>query len=224
MTAIVVDVVDGFVGHQVVVVEEQGIETQAIGQLQVVEDVPVVLQIEAQLVVLHAGSRLFLAIVTIGQTDDLRRCTVEEVLHREVAIVARTVTHILVVGHLVFVAQTAHNLVGTHIVGDVVLHVPDSVVNGVVPGEELVTQGHVVSRVARTVKNVDEGELVRVSTTDIVLLRIGSEELVREALCQTAVQVDRERVNDVLHRVHGVSESHRILRQTVISRARTTVH
>ena len=83
--------------------------------------------------------------------------------------------------------NTSHDLVGTQIVGDVVLDVPDGVMNGVVPGEQLITEGHVVVTV---LGDIDEGELRRVSTTHIIELRNSSQELVREIISQTAVQVE----------------------------------
>ena len=78
MLTIVVEIVDGLVGHQVVVVEEQSVDTQTKSQLQVVENVPVVLQIDTQFVELHAGSGLLLTIVTVGQGHNLRIAVEEQ--------------------------------------------------------------------------------------------------------------------------------------------------
>ena len=75
----------------------------------------------------------------------------------------------------------------TSIIGHIILNVPDGVVNGVVPSEQLITKSHVVVAI---LSDIDEGELRRVSTTYIVELRDGSQELIREVLCQTAIQIE----------------------------------
>ena len=56
-------------------------------------------------------------------------------------------------------ADATHDLVVTSIVGDIVLHVPNSVVNGVIPSKELITKGHVVTSATSTIEDVDEWEL-----------------------------------------------------------------
>ena len=135
---------DGVVGDQVTVVEEQTVEAKTVGQLEVLGHVPLVLSIDTGLVELHAGSRLGLVAVSVGQADNLGSGTVDKVVNAVVAVVTRTITHVLVVGHLVLEAQTAHDLVVTIVPGHVVTQVPDGVVNGVVPGKELITQSHIV--------------------------------------------------------------------------------
>ena len=225
MTAVVVEVVDGLIGHQVAIVEEQSVEANAIRELELIVDVPVVLSIDAELVELHAGGRSGLAIVAIGEAEHLRSLIEELVdghaLFPVVAIVTRTVTHVLVVGHLVLEGDTTHDLVVAKIVGQVVLDVPNGVVHGVVPCEELIAEGHVVVVVAG---DVDEGELRRVGAAHVVELRVGSQELVRQVVGQTAVQVERERVNEVVHGVHRVGKRHRVLRSTTTAHTRATIH
>ena len=81
VTAFVVECQNGIVGQQVVVVEHQLFETQTVGQLQLVGDVPLVLCIKAHLVIGNTGSGLVLAVVTIGQGNNLRCCTCEEIVH-----------------------------------------------------------------------------------------------------------------------------------------------
>jgi hypothetical protein len=76
---------------------------------------------------------------------------------------------------------------GTHIISYVVLDVPNGIVNSVVPCEQFITEGHVVVTV---LGDIDEGELRRVCTTYIIELRDGSQELVREVLRQTAIQIE----------------------------------
>ena len=57
------------------------------------------------------------------------------------------------------VGESGSHLVLASIVGEVVLDIPDNVVHGIVPSEELISQGDVVLSV--TVENIDEGELCR---------------------------------------------------------------
>ena len=212
---VVTVVVDGLVGHQVVVVEEQTIETQTIGQFQIVEDVPVVLHIEAQFVELYAGSRIGLAVVTVGQGHDLRLAAKEQggvqyaVLPHIVcsveAVVTRTITHIHVVCHLVLETDTGSNLVRIHIIGGIILDVPDGVVHSVVPGKQFIAEGHVDIIVLRDI-NVGEGR--RVGVAQVVEFRIGSQQLVGEFLREAAVQVERERVHHIVHSVHRIGKRH----------------
>ena len=141
MTTFIIKILDGIVGHQIAVGEEQSVDTQTVGQLKLVIDVPVILTVDTRTVELHTSSRSRLTIVTVGQTEDLRRL-VEELFDRHsilpvVTIVTCTITHVLVVGHLVLEGDTCHDLVLTHIIGHVVLEVPNGVVNSVVPGEQL---------------------------------------------------------------------------------------
>ena len=222
MTTIIVDVVNSLIGHQVTIVEEETIHAETKCQLQLVSHVPVILSIDTRTVELYTCGRLRLTTVTIGQTEDLRSSTVEEVIEAVIAIVTCTVTHVLVVGHLMLEHHAGSELVLTHIKGDVVLDVPDGVMNGIVIGKQLIAKGDVV--VVAAIEDINEWELRRVGTTDIIELRIGCQELVGEVLRKAAVQIDRERVYDVLHRVHSVSVRHRILRHTCTAHTGTTVH
>ena len=175
MITVIVEVIDSLIGHQVFIVEEQTVETQTIGELQVVEDVPVILQIETELIELYTSSRIRLTIVTVGQSHDLR-CAVEErsriqdtvhphIVGSIVAIVTSTVTHIHIVGHLVLKADTGSQLMRIHIISHIVLNVPDRIVDSVVVGKQLITQSHVVIAALR---DIDEWELAGVSSTDII--------------------------------------------------------
>ena len=197
MTTIIIECFNSIVGQQVTVVEEQTVDTQTVGQFELVRDVPLILSINTRAVELNTCSRFGLTIVTIGQTEDLW-CAIEQssrindttnihIIGQVVTIVTRTITHILVVGHLMLEGHTGHNLMRAHVIGHVILDVPDSVMNGIVPCEQLVTESHVVITVTC---NINEGELGRVSTTYVVELRDGSQELVGEVLRQTAVQVE----------------------------------
>ena len=56
-------------------------------------------------------------------------------------------------------AQTGHDLMVTNEIGNVVLGVEDIVVDGIVPSEQFVAEGHIVGRVVGTVKDIDEWEL-----------------------------------------------------------------
>ena len=159
MTAVVVQFLDGIVGHQVAVVEEQTVQTQACGKLEVVGGVPLLLTIDTYFMETDTCSRSLLAIIAIGQANNLGCCTVDKVIHALVAIVAGTVTHILVVRHLILITDTSSNLVVASVVCNVVLDVEHGVVHGIVPCKELVAQSHVLGSCVGSVVNIDEWEL-----------------------------------------------------------------
>ena len=83
--------------------------------------------------------------------------------------------------------DTSHNLMGTSIIGYIVLDVPNSVVNSVVPCEQLITQSDVVVIV---LSDINEWELRRVCTTDIIEFRDSSQQLVRKIISKTAIEVE----------------------------------
>ena len=83
--------------------------------------------------------------------------------------------------------DTSHNLMGTSIIGYIVLDVPNGVVNSVVPCEQLITQSDVVVIV---LSDINEWELRRVCTTDIIELRDSSQQLVRKIISKTAIEVE----------------------------------
>ena len=76
------------------------------------------------------------------------------------------------------------------IVVKLVLDIDGVVVDGVVPGEELVTEGDVVAVVTGSVLDVDERELVGSGTADITDLGISGDELVRKLVGEAAVEVE----------------------------------
>ena len=151
------EVVDLLVGHQVAVVVEPRVETETVGQLEVVANVPLILAIEAHLVEANASCRAGFTIVTISQTYYFRSCTAQEIIEAGVTIVTCTITHILVVGHLVFEQDTAGHLVCTEICCYVVLDVPNSVVHRIVISKELITCSDVVLII---LQNIDEREII----------------------------------------------------------------
>ena len=105
--------------------------------------------------------------------------------------------------------------------GQVVLHIGHGVVHGVVPGEELVTQGDVVVVV---LEDVDVREFLGIGTADIVQLGEGSQELVGQVVGQTAVQIQRPRVHHIVHGVHVVGIGHGVLAHTAAAHTGTAVH
>ena len=76
------------------------------------------------------------------------------------------------------------------IVVKLILDIDGVVVDGVVPGEELVTEGDVVAVVTGSVLDVDERELVGSGTADITDLGISGDELVRKLVGEAAVEVE----------------------------------
>ena len=187
---------DSVVGHEVVVVVEDGVQTETGGHLELFVDVPLVLAIETNLGEADTGRRSFLAVITIGKGHDFRSLAVHKVVNALEAVVTGAFTHIGVICKLVLVAEAGGELVVAHEIGDIVLEVQYTVVNTVVPGEELVTCGDVGNqRVGALVvrvglHDINEGELVRVRTTDILDVGIGDEQLVGQVVAEAAVQVE----------------------------------
>ena len=101
---------------------------------------PIDMNIDSKFVEPYACGRILLPVVAVGEADNLRGRAVDEVIHAGIAVVTGTVAHVGVVGHLILIAYTAHDLVVAGIVCEVVLDVEDIVVNGVIPGEELVSE------------------------------------------------------------------------------------
>ena len=207
---------DGVVRDDVAVIEEEVVDTQAGGQLEAVGGVPLVLHIEAGLVVHHAAGRVVAhqVLVTVGEVHRLRGGTGHEVLQGVVAVVTGTVAQVGVVSHLVLVGEASGDLVGAGIVGEVILDVDDVVVVTVLPGEELVTEGHVRGDGPGAIEDVDEREVGRIRTAGGIELGIGGQELVRHVVRQAAVQVQGEGVDQVVHGIERVREGHGVLGQT----------
>ena len=215
-----VQVIDGVVAHQVVVVEGDHVETDTARQFQVLQDVPLVLCIQAILVEHHFSIRVGLAVVAVGQTYSLGSRTVQEVVQRTVAVITRTATHVGVVGQLVLVAEARGDLVLAGIVGKVVGHGEHLVLHAVVVREQLVAQAHVGrqalghrtvgSRLVAT-HDVDEGEGRRVGAAHVIDVRIGEQQLVGNLVAKTAVQVSRNSTHLIILSIHRVGKGHRIL-------------
>ena len=81
VAVIVVEIKDGFVGHQVAVVEEQTVETNTVGQFEVLGRVPVILSVKTQLAELHAGGRILLTVITVSEADNLRSGSIDEIVN-----------------------------------------------------------------------------------------------------------------------------------------------
>ena len=157
--SIIVEVVNGLVCHQVAIIEDECIETDTACELQTICCIPLILQVDTKLAILHLSSRIGLAIITVCKTNHLRSFSIDEIVNTVVAIITSTVTHIGVISHLVLKSDTSHKLVVAHIVCHIVLNVPYSVVYGIVVCEELISESHIVIGVTRTIEDVDEWEL-----------------------------------------------------------------
>ena len=80
MTSVVVEVVYLLISHKVRIVEHEPIDAETVCQLEVIENVPLVLTIEAKLIELHTSGRGLLAIVAVCKTDNLWSSATEEVV------------------------------------------------------------------------------------------------------------------------------------------------
>ena len=216
VTTIIVEIEDGIVSHQVRIVEEQTIQTKTISQLELRSHLPFILSVDTSLVILYAGSRIVVATITISQTYNLWDTTIQEVVEALVTIVTSTITLISIVSHLVLIVETGDDLVLTEIVSYIVLNIPYSIVYGIVPGKQLITQSHIVvgtisiscsiNTLLSTIKDIDEWELRRICVTSIIQLRVCEQELVRQIICETAVQVNSPRVDEVVIGIHTVGK------------------
>ena len=81
VAVIVVEIKDGFVGHQVAVVEEQTVETNTVGQFEVLGRIPVILSVKTQLAELNAGGRILLTVITVSEADNLRSGSIDEIVN-----------------------------------------------------------------------------------------------------------------------------------------------
>ena len=81
-------------------------------------------------------------------------------------------------------------------IGKVILHAEVRIVHGVVPGEQLISESHVVFTI---LEYVDERELVGGASSGVVKLGIGDEQLVRQVVAETAVEVERQGAHEVVH-------------------------
>ena len=185
---IIIYIIERLVTHDVSIVEEKTIDAKSVVELEVGGNVPLILQIDTCLVERDTCSRLLLTIVAVGKADDLRSSLRKEVFQRRIAIVARTIAHILVVGHLILIEEACRKLVLAPIVGHIVLDVGNGVMYGIVPGKELIAQCDVV--LAFTVQDVDEWELARIAVTHVIQFREGGNEAVGKIVGETAVQLE----------------------------------
>jgi hypothetical protein len=191
LTETIVKIVYSIVTNEVLVVEEETVETETVSKLEVIVYAPLILSIDTSLVESYTCCRVSLTVITVSKTYNLRSCTVEEVIKASVTIVTCTVSHVRVVSHLVLIVDTSCELVVTSVVSEVILDRDVSVVNTVVPCEELVSESDVRKNCATVVvTDVDEWEVLRVSTTHVIELRECCEELVREVVAETAVEVE----------------------------------
>ena len=156
---IVVNGLDGIVGRKVGIREEEAVETEAVGEFEPLGSIPLVLRIDTCLVELHACSRIGLSVITIGEADYLRSGSVDEIVNARISVVTCTIPHISVVSHLVLIVETHSELVVTLVVNEVILHIEHSVVNGIVVGEELKSESHVLGVSTGTVLDINEREL-----------------------------------------------------------------
>ena len=120
MIATEVACVDLIITCDILVVEDDIVGTETVGQLQAVGSLPLILQVQANLVVAHGAGRIADAIIAIGERYCIGRLHVEEVVHALETVVTRTVTQIRVVGIDMLEAGTGSELMRTHVEGEVV--------------------------------------------------------------------------------------------------------
>ena len=159
MPSVIVKLIDGLIRHEVAVVEEKSVKTETVGKLEVLGNAPLVLRINTGLMELHACGRIHFAIVSVGEADHFRGISVDEVVDAVITVVTGTVPHVGVVSHLVLITEAHGHLVVAGIVHEVIFDVGNSIMYGVVPGEEFVSERHVRSVGSGSVHDINEREL-----------------------------------------------------------------
>ena len=139
MTTAEVEILDSVVRDDIILVEHQVIEADTRRELEVVADVPLILQVQAELVEGDVRGSLT-TVVTIVDSHSLRSSTVQEVIDRTITIVSRTTAQITVVGGLVLEVESCRDLVLGQVVSEVIRHGGDLVGHTVQVREQLVTQ------------------------------------------------------------------------------------
>ena len=168
LAVIISKVKDSIVGHKVLVVEEETVKTQAVSKFEAVSCIPFVLSIDTGLVELNTRCRVGISVIAIGEADNFRSFTVDEIVNASVTVVSCSVSHISIVSHLILIAEAHGKFVISSIIYEIILDVCNGVVNCVVPSEELISESHVLSVGSCSVLDVDEWELFRVCATNIV--------------------------------------------------------
>ena len=168
LAVIISEVKDGVVGHKVLVVEEETVQTKAVSKFEILCSIPLILSIDTGFMELDTRCRIGFSVITISKADYLRSGTVDEIVNACITIVSCTVSHVSIVSHLVLIVETHGKLMVSSIIYEVILDVCNSVVNSVVPGEELISESHILSVCSCTILNINEWELIRVCSTNIV--------------------------------------------------------
>ena len=189
----VIDCKGGVVGHNIGLVEGKVVEAYAIGKLELVVDVPLILCIESDLVEVNPCCGLFLSVEAPVECHLYRSLSCIEIAQAGKTVGTGAVTHVGVECHLGLEADTCGDLVVSHVVGNIVLDVQSCVLNIVAIGEELISEVHV--RLAGVIlakvacENLHEGEEIRIGTAHVLDVGVGDEQLVGEIVGETAVEV-----------------------------------
>ena len=205
---------DGCVGSDIAIIKNEIVETHAIGELELVVHVPLVLQIEADLVEGDLCVRIEFSVPAVSDGEGFGRA-VEDIddgglVGPGITVVAGAVTHVSVIGELVLIVESSDELVISHEVGHVILDGPDLVVDTVVPGEQLITEGHVRLPYTLVVllDDVDVRERGGIGTADVLDVGVGDKQLVGDPVIYLRVVVEGNGRHLVVLGIHIVCKSH----------------
>ena len=200
--------IDGVVALEIGRIEQDVVQAQASGELEVGGDAPLVLEVEGSLPIGDVVGGLLYAVEAVGDGEGFGGCPVDELVHGCVAVVEAAVAHVAVGDVLVFVGKAEGEGVGVQVEGDVVPDVGDGVGKIRVAGEEFVAHGHVGLQGAFH-HDVHVGEaLVSQEGAVLVVVGEGGEELVGDLIADAAVQVQGGRVHLAVIAVHVAGEGH----------------
>ena len=192
MLSVEVEGIDGGVPLHILLVIRNVLCTHTEGKLKIFQDVPLVLQVDAQLVVAHHTRWRGVVVEAIGERHGVRCLTVQEAVKTVEAVVARTVTHVVVLCLHMLETETSRDLVATGIVSEVIRQVRGLRIHHVVVGEQLISRTDIRLEHTFIIHDVNEGEVAGVGATTVIEVRIGEEQLVGCLRTETTVQIGRE--------------------------------
>ena len=214
MLAIIVQGLDGIVRHDIIFVEDYGVETDSSGELELIINIPLILGISTDLIETYLCRRILVPVISPVKSELYRLLFTKEIAQACETVGTRSITHISVESHLGLVAYAGSDLMGTFVPGDVILDVKDRVHYLITVSKELCSEVHIrlflvpFPEVSR--KNLNEREESSVITTLVNNIGIGNEQLVRNVVGNAAVKVSRYCVKVVHLIVQGVRENQTI--------------
>ncbi len=192
------------------------LETQTSGQLEVLVQVQLILQIEGILLVVHLRLELLqVGCIGVHYTESRSLVATHEVLHRIEYVITVTALHETVDSVLVLVLQTEDETVDTEIPVQLVGDDVRCNLASVTCGEGVGTERHVASAV---LQNIDSREYTALVFTRLVLIGVGVTQGVGQTTVKpTRVQLSSHRGEVTQGVVTAALEVHSVVRCTTLT-------